>query len=276
MDNHTHTQLMKKFIGSLVGVAGVSSLIVFPGIVQANINSSSSTSSSNSSSQFILSQSTPGTSSPSSGTTPSGGGTSSGGGTTSNRSLTAVDKQFITKAAQSDQTEIQTSQLALKRSQNQEVRSFAERMIQEHTQSSQQLTPIAQEKGFTPPKDIGKENRALLTKLSNLKGTEFDRAYMQGQAQSHAKTLANYQNYLKQGQDPELRAFASQIAPIVADHLQMAQNMAGGSGTTGSTTPGAGHSGSGHSGTGTSGTGTPGTGTSGSGTSGTGTSGTGR
>lgn len=254
---HNHTRLMKKFVSSFVGVAGVSSLIVFPGIVQANINSSSS----NSSSQSILSQNTPGTTSPSGGTTSSPGGTSSPGTTSPNRSLTAVDKQFITKAAQSDQTEIQTSQLALKRSQNQEVRSFAERMIQEHTTSSQQLTPIAQKKGFTPPKDIGKENRALLTKLSNLKGTEFDRAYMQGQVQAHSKTLANYQNYLKQGQDPDLTAFASQFAPIVADHLQMAQNMAGGSGTTGSS--GSGHSGSGHSGTGTSGTGTSGSGTSG-------------
>jgi putative membrane protein len=266
---------MKKFVGSFVGVAGVSSFIVLQGIAQANINSGSS----NSSSQFILSQNSPGTTSPSTPTPPSPrttsspGGTSSPGTTSPNRSLTAADKQFITKAAQSDQTEIQTSQLALKRSQNQEVRSFAERMIQEHTTSSQQLTPIAQKKGFTPPKDIGKENKALLTKLSNLKGTDFDRAYMQGQVQAHSKTLANYQNYLKQGQDPDLTAFASQFAPIVADHLQMAQSMAKGSGTTGSS--GSGHSGSGHSGTGTSGTGTSGSGTSGTGTSGSGTSGTG-
>lgn len=238
---HNHTRFVKKFVGSFVGVAGVSTLIVFPGIVQANINSSSS----NSSSQFILSQNSPETTSPSTPIPPSPRTTSSPDGTsspsgTSNRSLTAADKQFMTKAAQSDQTEIQTSQLALNRSKNQEVRNFAQRMIQEHTNSSQQLTQIAQKKGFTLPKDVGKENRPLLTKLRNLNGTNFDRAYMQGQVQAHSKTLANYQNYLKQGQDPDLTAFASKIAPIVADHLQMAQSMVGGSGTSDSKTPGSG------------------------------------
>ena len=257
MNMHNHTQLMKKFVGSFVGMAGVSSFIVFSGIAQANIHSASSKTSTN----FILSQNSTQTTSPSPVTPPSprttsspsgapspGGmsspdGMSSPGGissprtTSPNRSLTATDKQFITKAAQSDQTEIQTSQLALKRSKNQEVKNFAQRMIQEHTNSTQQLTQIAKKKGFTPPKDVGKENKALLSKLSKLNGTNFDRAYMQGQVQAHTKTLGEYQNYLKQGQDSDLTAFASQVAPIVADHLQMAQTMAGGSATSGSTTP---------------------------------------
>lgn len=55
--------------------------------------------------------------------------------------------------------------------------------------------------------------------------------WMDGQVQAHTKTLAEYQKYLKKGQDPQLKAFASQISPIVADHLQMAQKMASGSGT---------------------------------------------
>ncbi|NMG17915.1 DUF4142 domain-containing protein [Brasilonema bromeliae SPC951] len=245
---------MKKFVGGFVGVAGISTFIVFPGMVQANINSSSS----NSSNESLVSQNTQQT------TSPSGSTTSSPRTTTPNGSLTALDKEFMTKAAQSDQTEIQTSQLALKRSQNKEVKDFAQRMIKEHTDSSQQLKQIAKKKSFTLPKDIGQENKALLTKLTKLNGTNFDQAYMQGQVQAHTKTLANYQNYLSQGQDPDLSAFANKIAPIVADHQQMAQNMAGGSGT----------SSSGTSGSGTSGTTTPGSGTSGSGTSGSGTNGT--
>jgi putative membrane protein len=219
---YNHKELMKKFVGTFVGVAGISTLIVFPGMVQANINSSSS----NSSSKSLLSQNTPGTTSP------------SGSTTTPNGSLTALDQEFMTKAAQSDKTEIQTSQLALKRSQNKQVRDFAQRMIKEHTDSSKQLKQIAQKKSFKLPKDIGQENKALLTQLSNLNGTNFDQAYMQGQVQAHTKTLADYQNYLSQGQDSDLSAFANKIAPIVADHLQMAQNMTGGSGSSSSGTPG--------------------------------------
>lgn len=143
-------------------------------------------------------------------------------------SLNAVDRQFAVKAAQSDMTEIQTSQLALKRSQNQQVRQFAQEMIQQHTQSSNKLKPLAAQKGITLPKSLGAENQALLNKLMKLSGAQFDQAYMSGQTKAHAKTQAIYQNELKQGQDPGMKAFASQVLPIVTAHLRMAQSMVAG------------------------------------------------
>jgi putative membrane protein len=167
------------------------------------------------------------TQSPSPRTTTSPGTTTSPRTTTPNHSPTARDKEFMTKAAQSDQTEIQTSKLALQRSKNQSVREYAQNMIQHHTNSSQKLTQIAKKKNFPLPTDIGTENKALLTKLSNLNGAEFDKAYMNGQVQAHQRTLAEYQSYLKQGQDPELKAFASQVEPIVASHLATAKNQVG-------------------------------------------------
>ena len=235
-----HNSLIKKVVGSFIGVAGISTFIGFPGLAQANFNGSA-----NSSSQSILAQSTPGTSTPSGGamtpapdttnsspsanpsgtmdSSPSGGTTSAPGTTNSSPSLSALDKEFMTKAAQSDITEIQTSQLALQKSQDKTVRAFAQDMIQAHTDSSQQLMQIAKAKGFTLPKDVGPDNRPLLTKLKQISGKNFNRAYMQGQVQAHTKTQAEYQKYLKQGQDPDLQAFASKISPVVAEHLQMAQ-----------------------------------------------------
>ncbi len=236
-----HKSLSKKFVGSFIGVAGISTFIGFPGLAQANFNGSS-----NSSSQSILAQSTPETSTPSGGgmtpapdttnsspsanpsggttdSTPSGGTTSAPSTTNSSPSLSALDKEFMTKAAQSDMTEIQTSKLALQKSQDKTVRAFAQHMIQAHTDSSQQLMQIAKAKGFTLPKDVGPDNRPLLTKLKQISGKNFNRAYMQGQVQAHTKTQAEYQKYLKQGQDPDLQGFASKISPVVAEHLEMAQ-----------------------------------------------------
>lgn len=84
-------------------------------------------------------------------------------------------------------TEIQTSQLAPQRSQNKAVRNFAQQMIAEHANSSKQLAQIAKTKNLTLPKDIGPDNKALLTKLTKITGSNFDRAYMQGQVQGHQK-----------------------------------------------------------------------------------------
>ena len=232
---------MKKFVGSFLGVASVSVLIGLPGMAQAHLQQSSS----NSSSKSIIAQSTPGTTTPDSTTTPSTTDTTPSGTmstpsttdttpsgtmstpstTNSNASLSALDKEFMTKAAQSDTTEIQTSQLALKKSKDQAVKDFAQRMIQDHTDSTQQLKQIASAKGFTLPKGVGSENKPLLTKLQQTNGKSFDRAYMQGQLQAHTKTQAEYQKYIKQGQDPDLQAFAQKISPIVAEHKQMAQKI---------------------------------------------------
>ena len=143
-------------------------------------------------------------------------------------SLNAIDRQFMAKAAQSDMTEIQTSQLALKRSQNQQVRQFAQEMIQQHTQSSNKLKPLAAQKGVALPKSLGADNQALLTQLTRLSGTQFDQAYMSGQARAHAKTQSFYQSELQQGQDTDVKSFASQVLPIVTAHLRMAQNMVAG------------------------------------------------
>lgn len=143
-------------------------------------------------------------------------------------SLNAIDRQFLAKAAQSDMTEIQTSQLALKRSQNSQVRQFSQEMIQEHTQSSSKLKPLAARKGVTLPKTLGAENQALLTQLTKLSGTQFDQAYMKGQTQAHTKTQAAYQTVLQQGQDSDVKAFANEVLPVVTAHLRMAQNMVAG------------------------------------------------
>ncbi|MBO3461360.1 MAG: DUF4142 domain-containing protein [Aetokthonos hydrillicola CCALA 1050] len=198
-----------------MGVASISALIGFPKLAQADFRSSFS----DSSTQSILAQNTPGTmSEPSSGTTSAPNTTNSG-----SSSLSALDKEFMTKAAQSDNTEIQISKLALQKSQDKTVRNFAQEMIRDHTNSSNQLKQIAERKGFTLPKGVGADNQALVTGLKNTSGSQFNRAYMQGQIQAHTKTEAEYQKYIKQGQDPDLQAFANKISPIVAEHLQMAQ-----------------------------------------------------
>ena len=121
-------------------------------------------------------------------------------------------------------TEIKTSQLALKRSQNPQILSYAREMIQAHTDSTNKLKPIAARLGLKMPQSLGAENQSLVNSLNGLSGTQFDRAYMDGQTKAHAKAQANFQTELKQGQNSQLKAFASEILPVVSMHLEMAKN----------------------------------------------------
>ncbi|MBW4504385.1 MAG: DUF4142 domain-containing protein [Scytonema hyalinum WJT4-NPBG1] len=145
--------------------------------------------------------------------------------TNSRPSLSVLDQEFMTKVAQSNMIAIQTSELALQKSINLSVKQFAQQMIQAHEGSSKQLMRIAKVKGFNLPKDVGSENESFLKTLKQVPSSNFNRAYMQGQVRVHSKTQTELQKYLQQGQDPDLKAFADKILPVVAKHREKAQKI---------------------------------------------------
>lgn len=139
--------------------------------------------------------------------------------------LTSLDREFMRMAAHSDQFEIQSSQLALQKSNNPEVRAYAEMMIQEHTLSSQRLSAIAAQYGVALPTAPNEFQQAVIEQLSTLSDAEFDRAYMEAQANGHALTAAVYRTQVGQGAAPDVRSFAAQILPVVEQHYQVASSM---------------------------------------------------
>src|SRR5689334_8383477 len=73
-------------------------------------------------------------------------------------------KQFVTKAAQGNLAEIKTSQLALEKAQSPEVKSFAQRMIDDHQKASSELESIAQAKNLKVPDDTDMMHKAAMKK----------------------------------------------------------------------------------------------------------------
>lgn len=133
---------------------------------------------------------------------------------------------FMAMAASSDQFEIQSSQMALQMSQNPQVRQFAQMMIDGHSRTTAELTQIASANGLTPPPPtLMPTQQAALDRLRAAPPQEFDAAYKREQITGHQETLTAMQNYAAQGDLPPLRDFASRTAPIVQQHLTMAQGL---------------------------------------------------
>lgn len=146
----------------------------------------------------------------------------------SSSQLTPLDRQFIIDAAQGGMAEVRLGQLALQRSNSSEVKQFAQRMIQEHTQANEELMQLAAQKGVTPPATPGPKYEAAMMRLMQLSGDSFDKAYMgEGGLNGHLESTAVYQRQAKLGQDSDLKAFAARILPRVQDHLEMAATMTG-------------------------------------------------
>jgi len=129
---------------------------------------------------------------------------------------------FRAMAAQSDAFEISSSQLALQRSRNPAIRTFARRMIRDHSMTSQAL-------GVPPGTAVALDARhaTMLNQLAPASGPAFDAAYAQMQVMAHQEAVGMFAAYAQGGADPAMRAFAQQVLPSLQMHLAMAQRLTG-------------------------------------------------
>jgi putative membrane protein len=145
--------------------------------------------------------------------------------------LSSTDRQFLTRAAMMDMAEIQTGRLAVSQGASESVRQFGQRMIDDHTRTSQQLMQMASPAGFMPPQTLDAKHQAVAAKLARLTGAEFDRAYMRQMVKDHQEAISLYQRQSTRGTMPDLRSFAAATLPALREHLTMARSMAGGGST---------------------------------------------
>ena len=165
-----------------------------------------------------------------------------------------MDANVAAVAHASNMDEIQTSQLALQRSQNAQVRQFAQMMITEHTAVDQQMMQMLQAKGMTmqpnePARAAMQATAATVANLSRTTGAAFDRAYMMHQVASHRWTLTSLdQSLIPATRDDQMKAFLSgKVRPAVAMHLETAMRL--NTSVGGSNDAAMNHSGMNHSGT---------------------------
>jgi putative membrane protein len=124
------------------------------------------------------------------------------------------------------------------------VKALARRLASDHTQSNQQLMQIAQKDAVPPPTGVDKTEGKERAKLEKLDGQAFDQAFVKEVVQDHQKDIKYFQQQQGSLQDPQLKSFAQQTLPVLQQHLQMAQQVGGASGS--STKPGAPTSGMAH------------------------------
>jgi len=139
--------------------------------------------------------------------------------------LSSSDRQFITEAAQGGLAEVQLGQLASQRGTSDAVKQFGQHMVQDHTQVNNQLKQLATQKGVKLPTTIGSNNQQVKQRLSKLSGANFDRQYLKQMLQDHQKDISAFQNEAQQGQDADVKAFATQALPTLQEHLQQVSSI---------------------------------------------------
>jgi putative membrane protein len=135
-------------------------------------------------------------------------------------------ESFASQAAIIGKAEIELGQIALKNTQDADVRKYAERMVKDHSAADKKLKAIAAKENLQLPQSLDQEHESLKTKLQSLKGEDFDRAYAKAMANGHDKAVALFESASQQPQMPgELKQFAASTLPTLEQHKEMAHSL---------------------------------------------------
>ena len=145
----------------------------------------------------------------------------------------AVDELFVTAATEGNLYEIQSSELALESASSEDVQSYAQMMVEDHTRLGEAMTQVATELGVTPPTEPGAAQQLMLAQLSGLEGAAFDQAYLMQQVMSHQMEISLFEIAVQDAQNEQLTAFAQENLPSLQAHLQAAQSLMQQGGMTG-------------------------------------------
>jgi putative membrane protein len=143
----------------------------------------------------------------------------------SNKASMTGDNDFMMKAAQGGMAEVELGRLAATKATNAEVKKFAQKMIEDHSNANTELKALATKKGVTLPADVGSEHKALMDKLKNLSGADFDKAYVSAMVDDHKKDVSEFEKESTGGTDADTKAFAAKTLPTLKTHLEMIQGI---------------------------------------------------
>ncbi|HEY9790006.1 MAG TPA: DUF4142 domain-containing protein [Candidatus Obscuribacterales bacterium] len=136
--------------------------------------------------------------------------------------VSPADKKFIETSAMVNLTEIKLGELAQQKSESNDVKSFGQRMVTDHTAAQNALTPIAQKYGIQIPTKLDAEGQQNYDKLSKMSGHKFDVAYMDAMVAGHTKVANNMKHEETALKESDVKGYDTNTLKTVEEHKKLA------------------------------------------------------
>jgi putative membrane protein len=143
----------------------------------------------------------------------------------------AVDKAFVKKALEGNIGEIEMGKLALQKSNDDQVKQFAQRMVDDHGKMQDQLKPAAEQMGVKVPDGPSKGQMKSMDKMKALSGDAFDQAYIKDMVKDHKGDDSDFKMEAQSTQNPQLKQLVMQGDQTIESHLQQIEQIAKSKGT---------------------------------------------
>jgi putative membrane protein len=141
------------------------------------------------------------------------------------QNLAEHDRNFAMQAARGGLMEVEMGKLAASKAENADVKSFGQRMVDDHSKANDALKQAVANKKINLPAEVDAKEKAELDKLSGMSGAAFDRHYMQIMVTDHKKDVAEFERAARTAKDSDIKKFAADTVPTLKEHLQQAEKV---------------------------------------------------
>lgn len=143
--------------------------------------------------------------------------------------LTDAEIAHIVVTANS--VDIEAGNLAQEKASHIDIRSYAQRMIADHTASTEQVADLVKKFDLTPKDNaisqkLAQDAKANMERLKGLGDEEFNKAYLEGEIKLHTKVIEITDNKLVPSvENEELKTLLVQTHPTLVSHLERAKEL---------------------------------------------------
>lgn len=147
---------------------------------------------------------------------------------TSGQDLTPEGRAaYIAVAGAIDLFSVRSAEMVLEKNPGPEVRSFAETILAEHRASMEELGEAARSVGLGElmPPGMLPMHWDLLRDLEDTSASRIDRVYIDQQVEAHEIAVELHRNFIANGSDASMKAYAEAILPTASRHLERARQL---------------------------------------------------
>jgi putative membrane protein len=161
---------------------------------------------------------------------------------TTGDTVSAGDRAFVEDLTIAGMAEVELGRMAMERGSNAEVKQFGEMMVRDHSKAGEALKQVAMKHAIPTPTALDQTHQDLKTKLSNLKGVEFDREYMNAMVESHEDVVDRLQTRASEDRfgddkgevkpegsnnpvEADINTWAANVLPTTRHHLDEAKRI---------------------------------------------------
>ena len=147
------------------------------------------------------------------------------GTTGTTMTLNDKDKDFVTAAERGGKAEVDMAQDGVSLATNADVKSFAQKLVDDHTKANGELEAFGTSHGMTATAEVEAKAKEAKERIMKLTGKSFDQAFVKQMVDDHTSTIKAFEDESKNGTDTDLKAWVDKTLPTLRDHLKMAQDL---------------------------------------------------